>query len=98
MMILLMLSVSESDEEVSLDTFVGMSQQRIANMDEVKSAVMKPVGEVLLEVDGVKFTRGGDSVVDSINVDVNVAEPGPRSGCCRGYETSCYSKVRFGKA
>ncbi|CAM8933256.1 unnamed protein product [Rhodiola kirilowii] len=48
----------------------------VDNAEEVPIAVVKPVGEGFLEADGVKFTTGGDSVVGSINVDVNVAHPG----------------------
>uniref|UniRef100_A0A7N0TT84 AIG1-type G domain-containing protein n=1 Tax=Kalanchoe fedtschenkoi TaxID=63787 RepID=A0A7N0TT84_KALFE len=55
----------------------GVSKQGVGNVEEeVQPTVVKPVGEGLSEGDGVKFSDGGDSVVESINVDVNVAEPG----------------------
>uniref|UniRef100_A0A7N0TB97 AIG1-type G domain-containing protein n=1 Tax=Kalanchoe fedtschenkoi TaxID=63787 RepID=A0A7N0TB97_KALFE len=72
-------------EEVQIDVVkpVGEGLSEIdevksehGNVEEVQTDVVKPVGEGLSEVGELKSTADGDSVLESINVDVNVAEPG----------------------
>ncbi|CAM8973647.1 unnamed protein product [Rhodiola kirilowii] len=75
-------SVATQDEEKEIDVEETsilnevISERGIDNVEEIQPAVIKPVGESLFEVDGVKLMAQGDSVVESVNVDVNVAELG----------------------
>ncbi|KAG6700147.1 hypothetical protein I3842_08G097800 [Carya illinoinensis] len=59
----------------TLEAAVATKESTIlgVGLDQAESVNIKPVDDKLLELDGVKFTTGGDSIVENLNINLSKA-------------------------